>query len=402
LNSANITAEIQQKYDIIDSKTRIYLVTDGIDSAQTRVVYQRYFDRFLNHIKIHDLQVLLDFSPKVIKQIIADYIISLRDNGVKRDSIKTQIAAILHFFEINIDDFPLDMKKFKRDLPPDETVNEDRPYTTEEIGQVLKDCDLRTKVAILLLCSSGMRIGALRSLQIGDLGGQTAGGNDIKLYKIQVYARTRDKYFTFCTPECYNVIQDYLSCRRRYGEELKDKSPLIREQFNADNPFTINSPRFVSQRGIEYMIIRALKRSGIRKPREIHMSHGFRKFFKSQCERSSSMRSINIELLMGHNIGVSGRYYRPTDSEVLEDYSKAIDLLTVDSLQRLHKHIEKLEGQQAEEIAQLKTRLAEREEYDRKKHEEFIETLKWADEMRRHGVRPSDRARLRTSLVEQG
>jgi hypothetical protein len=83
--------------------------------------------------------------------------------------------------------------------------------------------------------------------------------------------------YTFCSPECASTAIDaYLNTRRQFGEELKDKSPLIREQFNPDNPFTINSPRFVSERGIEYMITHALERSGIRKPREAHMSHGFR------------------------------------------------------------------------------------------------------------------------------
>ncbi|MGH9978904.1 MAG: hypothetical protein ACRD8Z_24185, partial [Nitrososphaeraceae archaeon] len=56
---------------------RIYPVTEGIQSAQTADVYERYFNHFLDHIKIHDLQALLDLSPKVIKQILIDYILYL-------------------------------------------------------------------------------------------------------------------------------------------------------------------------------------------------------------------------------------------------------------------------------------------------------------------------------------
>jgi hypothetical protein len=56
----------------------IYEITEGIHSPQTKAVYQRVFNCFLDHIKIHDLQVLIDFSPKVIKQMIIDYIIFLR------------------------------------------------------------------------------------------------------------------------------------------------------------------------------------------------------------------------------------------------------------------------------------------------------------------------------------
>ena len=49
------------------------------------------------------------------------------------------------------------------------------------------------------------------------------------------------------------------------------------------------------------------------------------------------MRPINVEITMGHNIGISASYYRPTEREVLEDYLKAVDLLTIDCLIRLLK-----------------------------------------------------------------
>jgi hypothetical protein len=43
------------------------------------------------------------------------------------------------------------------------------------------------------------------------------------------------------------------------------------------------------------------------------------------------MKPINIELTMGHDIGVSASYYKPTEREVLEDYLNAVDLLTINS-----------------------------------------------------------------------
>ena len=48
-------------------------------------------------------------------------------------------------------------------------------------------------------------------------------------------------------------------------------------------------------------------------------THAFRKGFQSICEQSG-MKSINIEMLMGHNIGVSGHYYRPAASDILDEY----------------------------------------------------------------------------------
>lgn len=73
---------------------------------------------------------------------------------------------------------------------------------------------------ILLMVSSGVRVGALHTMQIGHL--TPVIFNGLKLYKIQVYAGTRDSYYTFCTPESYQAIQDYFECdRKRYGGLLQ-------------------------------------------------------------------------------------------------------------------------------------------------------------------------------------
>src|SRR5919106_1001906 len=273
-----MSESIKQDIKLADtsfSSVRIYPISEGIQSDQTKIIYERCFNRFLNHIKIHDLQVLLDFSPKVIKQMLVDYMLYLRDERrISRTSIKVYLTAILHFFQINNDDFNLTMKNFRIHLPSDESViDEDRPYSTEEIGRGLGECDVRSKVMILLMASTGMRMGALHSLRIGDL--TNLEFQSSRLYKIQVYARTRDKYLTFCTPECAKAIDEYLDYRRRFGEEIKDKSPLLREQFNVDDKWRIESPRFVSEKGIEHIIDNVLKKAGVRKPGVIHRPTAF-------------------------------------------------------------------------------------------------------------------------------
>ena len=37
------------------------------------------------------------------------------------------------------------------------------------------------------------------------------------------------------------------------------------------------------------------------------------------------MRPINVEITMGHNIGISASYYGPLEKEVLNDYLNAVD-----------------------------------------------------------------------------
>lgn len=89
-----------------EKQLRIYGATEGIQSKHSRITYQQNFDRFLNKINIHDLQVLLDFSknrPQIIKEMIVDYIRYLsEEREIRRDSIKTQIAPIIRFFRISL------------------------------------------------------------------------------------------------------------------------------------------------------------------------------------------------------------------------------------------------------------------------------------------------------------
>jgi hypothetical protein len=54
------------------------------------------------------------------------------------------------------------------------------------------------------------------------------------------------------------------------------------------------------------------------------------------------MRPANIELLMGHNIGISKSYYKPTEKEILEDYLKAADLLTINEEYKLKLQVKDL------------------------------------------------------------
>src|SRR6476646_5373687 len=56
------------------------------------------------------------------------------------------------------------------------------------------------------------------------------------------------------------------------------------------------------------------------------------------------MRPINVEITMGHNIGISASYYKPTEQEVLEDYLKAVDLLTINgNEQKLSRQVAELQ-----------------------------------------------------------
>lgn len=149
---------------------RIFQVDVGHNSKQTAIKYRNNFDHFLNYIKIHDLDILLDLGKEAIQELVIEYVLSMRDNVEKRYSrstVNTNVSAILYFFENN--DIELNRRKVTRYYPSDESTKDDRSYTVKEIQRILSVCDLREKAMILLMTSTGVRIGSLCSMLISDL-----------------------------------------------------------------------------------------------------------------------------------------------------------------------------------------------------------------------------------------
>jgi seryl-tRNA synthetase len=75
------------------------------------------------------------------------------------------------------------------------------------------------------------------------------------------------------------------------------------------------------------------------------------------------MRPINVELTMGHDIGVSASYYKPTEHEILEDFLKAVDILTIcNDSKVLQKEIAELQQKGKDNEYIIRGKLQEKDE----------------------------------------
>lgn len=376
---------------------RIYLVTDGLRSKYTKANYRLAFNQFLRDgAKTTDLRVLLDYKPKVIEEMVIGYIESLTDKGKAHKTIQLHVAAILRFF-VTLNDIPLNKKKITRFIPPDESSYRNRPYTMEEVRAILDSCpDERTKVIIELMLSTAVRIGAIPGLRICDLTPVSIAGYD--LYKIDVYASSRkDTYPTFCTPACRKAIESYLDYRRRLGENIPplpsstSKSPLVRELFNVKKPYFIEAPKPATERILQLAIEKALLIAGVNqrmpgllkgKRREIAVSHGLRKLAITTMV-TAGVKDTHRRYLTGHaQVGQDASYVLPTEQDLLVEYVKAIPLLTINQSQRLQQENHDLKFTQAQEIANLKARVQQQDEWLNKYHKyregsaELLENMK--------------------------
>jgi integrase len=139
--------------------------------------------------------------------------------------------------------------------------NTDRGYTYEEIKKLLDVADLRMKSVVLLMASTGIRIGAIPDLQLKHL----QKTNEKGLYKITVYERSKEEYHTFCSYEYYSVINAYLEFRKKSGEILNKESYLVREQFDINDFEQIRKKsRKISVATIKNSVIVLLRKAGLR------------------------------------------------------------------------------------------------------------------------------------------
>jgi hypothetical protein len=67
---------------------------------------------------------------------------------------------------------------------------------------------------------------------------------NISIIRGHFYANNnKNAYYSFTTTESANYNLEYLKYRKRCGEKLNDKSPLIREDFIIDDLLLIENPR---------------------------------------------------------------------------------------------------------------------------------------------------------------
>ena len=298
---------------------------------------------------------LLDKDPKTIQMDICDFVTHLKRSGVVAPKSVTVYLAALHKFYVMNDVTQLNWAKIHSFIGENEKQTEDRPYTHSEIQMLIQKTIPRNRGIILLMCSAGLRVGAVSSLRIRDL----EPIDKYQIYKVNVYATSRkSRYFSFCTPECRKEIDSYLEWRKRWGEKIEDDSPLFRRDFNSQAD--IGHVKAFQTGTIRWFIGRLLRDTGIRpvvplteSTRQPHyrshimQCHGFRKFFETNAFKAG-MNNIYIRRLMGQKSQLEDSYLKTSEEELLEGSSRhtgyigIIDQLTINEENKLRREVQTL------------------------------------------------------------
>ena len=337
----------------------------AINAEQTREKYVTRMKKFLEIIGIDKEKKLsirercVIFSEKarsedgwlmnVIIQFLQYQKRRVSHREITASTLRNYVKVLKLFCEMN--DLLVPWKKLTRGLPRAKNYADDRVPRLDEIQKILTYPDWRIKAIVCTMASSGIRLGAWDFLFWEHI---TPIARDGKLIaaKIVVYAGDREQYHSFLTPEAYWELQNWMDFRKDSGEKISGKSWVMRDLWNTRYcsrrhgvPGLVNNPVRLKSSGIKRLMEDALWSQGIRKRlepgkrrHEFQTDHCYRKWFKTRCELAG-MKSINIEILMGHSLGISDSYYRIPEMELLEDYLKAVDHLTINENNILRRQV---------------------------------------------------------------
>jgi integrase len=339
---------------------------ESIKSKSTKNAYSIHILLFCKFHEVNPDQLLKLNNPGgQLKTLILNYIIHLKKMAKQSagkpkkgelsvNSIKLYLTGVKSFFEFN--EIALPWKKIAK-FYPDDVTNSYRSYTKEEIIKLLSVADPRDRCIILLMASSGIRVGAIQTLKVKSI---RRLDNGIGL--VTVYAESKDSvYVALVTPEFLVSLDEYLKYRNSQGEKITAESWLIRDKFATFSRKT-NKPRPPSDYSINKQMRFLLRKAGL-SFEELQPDHSLRKFFNTALMNSDVAYTFK-ELLMGHSVKLDNVYYdkdnEKSQQKILLEYMKAIDALTINDEYRLRKQIGEYEEKMKDvpKVEQLESQLA--------------------------------------------
>jgi len=270
----------------------------------------------------------------------------MRNNDFSYSYINNRLAAITSFLSLN--DISINRKKLSKFLGEQKKTVKDQAYTHVDLTKMFQHATFRTRLLIAIYSSTGIRQGAVVDLKLKHL--QKIEKDN--LYKFTIYENTKEEYITFCTPECASMIDEYIKQRKTAGENITQETYLIRNDFNFVFAKNARKPKKTSISALKVVIHALLYKSELRqvshstennkyKRHEKSMFHPFRKYFNT-CLVNADVNVTIKEMLMGHSVGLDDAYFRPTEQQLLSEYSKAINELTINEENRLRREVETL------------------------------------------------------------
>jgi len=281
-------------------------------SENTKKTYLKGLAKFVEYKQIQNLDQFVEEVKQKQNQneIVKEFAVYLASKNLAPKTVAAWISSLKKFFAANglkVDvDIPIKIFNIHEDVLPN----------NEDLKRILSEVDLRMKVIITMLASSGMRIGELHNLKLGDIDLS----KEIPTVKIKgVGAKERKSRITFISKEAKKFLEEYLNQRKSLGEELNENSPVIARE----------DGKPMSYQNIQYLLEGVFRRYSkkVGKRYTLH-AHCLRKWFKTQLI-SAGVPAPIVDRLTGHSRYLAQEYELYTEDQLREWYKKGMSAVTI-------------------------------------------------------------------------
>jgi len=283
-------------------------------------------------------------------QDLMGFTVHLHESKTPPLTAKQRLIGVRQWFIEN--DIELTQKQLKRlrlRLPKGKAQTDELTITHEVIRKLLQHADTKMRALILVLASSGMRVGEVLSITIDDL----ELDRDPAKIRIQgAYTKTGERRDVFITQEAKEALEEWLKVREQYLHSAYGRNRGLQKTQGAGQKSLDDERVFpFDVRVAEAAWRRLLKKAGLLETDENtkvvkYRIHGLRKFFRSNLPPIVPVDVV--EALMGHSGYLTECYRRYTEKQVAEFYRKGEHLLTIAVPEELKRVQEKLSEQDKE------------------------------------------------------
>lgn len=331
----------------------IYLQSHSEKSRRAYRININKFRRFVEesyHLDDIGLVKRIQGRELDVFDVLRKFVVHLDKSGRKPATIKLCLASVKgylrhHGIKIYSEDFKQNVK-----MPKNARTREE-PITKEILVRLLHILPLKLQAAVLVGCASGMRIGEMVQLKIGDI------DFSCKPVRISIRAettKTRESRETYLTSEATISLKDYLgsvfgwidgqpnnSLKNQiiFGPTRKSKRKFRKQEASqlAESTLITSLKGYVKK-------ISELNRVNENGRRVIHF-HAFRKYFRTVV--GDVVGRDYAEALMGHHFYMDTYYNLPMERR-REMYLKAEPFLTISDFDKIERDLNKIAEKQRE------------------------------------------------------
>jgi site-specific recombinase XerC len=156
---------MQSAQSTTSNAERLYY--SSISSPYTQRLYRTYLQKYLAFYGMKNVNELLNKDHKEIESQIIEFIIALKEKGMKRAAIANYTCPILSFCKIM--DIMVNTTKINKFMPPQVKSKKTYGYDHAMIQKLLDIADEKMRCVVLLASSCGLRVGSIPGLSVGSL-----------------------------------------------------------------------------------------------------------------------------------------------------------------------------------------------------------------------------------------